>query len=80
VRGKLHSLTFRPTITPSILAARQTRRRGCGRTVYQHEGEGGTLIVPGNRDLCDEHEVVECRDMVAIVRDRIQPIIKQGES
>jgi glyoxylase-like metal-dependent hydrolase (beta-lactamase superfamily II) len=48
------------------------------RTVYQHEGEGGTLVVPGHGYLCDEHEVVEYRDMVAIVRDRIQALIKNG--
>ena len=48
------------------------------RTVYQHEGEGGTWIVPGHGYLCDEHEVVEYRDMVAIVRDRVQALIKSG--
>jgi glyoxylase-like metal-dependent hydrolase (beta-lactamase superfamily II) len=49
-----------------------------GRTVYQHEGEGGTLVVPGHGYLCDEHEVVEYRDMVAIIRDRIQALVKKG--
>jgi hypothetical protein len=49
-----------------------------GRTVFQHEGEGGTLVVPGHGYLCDEHEVVEYRDMVAIVRDRVQALIKKG--
>jgi len=48
------------------------------RTVYQHEGEGGTLIVPGHGYLCDEHEVVEYRDMLAIVRDRVQSLLKSG--
>ncbi|PWT81295.1 MAG: hypothetical protein C5B57_10790 [Blastocatellia bacterium] len=48
------------------------------RTVYQHEGEGGTLIVPGHGYVSDEHEVVEYRDMVAIVRDRIQALVKKG--
>ena len=33
------------------------------RTVYQHQGEGGTLVVPGHGYLSDEHEVVEYRDM-----------------
>jgi glyoxylase-like metal-dependent hydrolase (beta-lactamase superfamily II) len=50
------------------------------RTVYQHEGEGGTLIVPGHGYLSDEHEVVEYRDMVAIIRDRVQAMIRQGAS
>ncbi len=49
-----------------------------GRTVFQHEGEGGTLIVPGHGYLCDEHEVVEYRDMVVIIRDRIQALIRDG--
>jgi len=48
------------------------------RTVYQHEGEGGTLVIPGHGYLCDEHEVVEYRDMLAIVRDRVQALIKTG--
>ena len=40
--------------------------------------EGGTMIVPGHGYLSDEHEVVEYRDMVAIVRDRVQAMIKKG--
>lgn len=48
------------------------------RTVYQHQGEGGTIVVPGHGYLSDEHEVVEYRDMVAIVRDRVQALIKRG--
>jgi glyoxylase-like metal-dependent hydrolase (beta-lactamase superfamily II) len=48
------------------------------RTVYQHQGEGGTIVVPGHGYLSDEHEVVEYRDMVAIVRDRVQALIKKG--
>jgi glyoxylase-like metal-dependent hydrolase (beta-lactamase superfamily II) len=48
------------------------------RTVFQHEGEGGTLIVPGHGYLCDEHEVVEYRDMVVIIRDRVQALIRNG--
>ena len=48
------------------------------RTVYQHEGEGGTIVVPGHGYVSDEHEVVEYRDMVAIVRDRVQAMIRKG--
>ena len=29
------------------------------RTVYRHQGEGGTYIVPGHGYLADEHEVVD---------------------
>ena len=49
-----------------------------GRTGYEHEEQGGTYIVPGHGYLCDEHEVVEYRDMVVIVRDRVQAMIKAG--
>jgi cyclase len=40
--------------------------------------EGGTMIVPGHGRLCDEWEVVEYRDMVTIVRDRVESMIKTG--
>jgi glyoxylase-like metal-dependent hydrolase (beta-lactamase superfamily II) len=48
------------------------------RTVYKHQEEGGTLIVPGHGRICDEYEVGEYRDMIAIVRDRVQAMIGQG--
>jgi glyoxylase-like metal-dependent hydrolase (beta-lactamase superfamily II) len=50
------------------------------RTVFRHEGQGGTFIVPGHGYLSDEHEVVEYRDMLAIVRDRVRAMIKDGAS
>jgi len=40
--------------------------------------EGGTRIVPGAGRICDEFDVVEYRDMVTIVRDRVQTMIKKG--
>jgi cyclase len=42
--------------------------------------EGGTLIVPGHGRLCDEADVVEFRDMVTIIRDRVQALIDEGMS
>jgi cyclase len=47
-------------------------------SIVEHEEEGGTLVVPGHGHLCDQAEVVEYRDMVAIVRDRVQAMIKRG--
>ena len=35
-----------------------------------HE-EGGTYVVPGHGRLCDEADVVEYRDMLTIIRDRV---------
>ena len=49
-------------------------------TVFEHSGEGGTLVVPGRGYLSDEHEVAEYRDMVAIIRDRVKALISGGAS
>ena len=48
------------------------------RTVYKHDEEDGTLIVPGHGRLCDEWEVAEYRDMLVIIRDRVQDLIRSG--
>ncbi|HTR35308.1 MAG TPA: MBL fold metallo-hydrolase [Bryobacteraceae bacterium] len=46
--------------------------------IPKHEEEGGTYIIPGHGRICDEFDVVEYRDMVTIVRDRVQNGIKKG--
>lgn len=40
--------------------------------------EGGTQVVPGHGRISDEMDVVEYRDMVTIVRDRVQDMIARG--
>jgi glyoxylase-like metal-dependent hydrolase (beta-lactamase superfamily II) len=40
--------------------------------------EGGTLVIPGHGRICDEADVVEYRDMVTIIRDRIADMLKRG--
>ena len=40
--------------------------------------ERGTMIVPGHGRLADEHDLLEYRDMVTIIRDRIRQMIEQG--
>ncbi len=50
------------------------------RTVYEHEEDGGTIIIPGHGYVCNEHEVLEYRDMMVIIRDRIQDMIKRGKT
>src|SRR5579862_4327332 len=42
-----------------------------------HHEEGGTYIIPGHGRLCDEFDVLEYRDLVTIVRDRIKAMIKR---
>jgi len=46
--------------------------------VPAHEQEGGTFVIPGHGRVCDEADVLEYRDMVTIVRDRIQDMVKRG--
>jgi cyclase len=46
--------------------------------IPKHDEEGGTYIIPGHGRICDEFDVLEYRDMVTIIRDRIQASIKKG--
>jgi cyclase len=46
-------------------------------TVPAHEQEGGTYVIPGHGRICDEADVLEYRDMVTIVRDRIADMVKR---
>lgn len=47
-------------------------------TVPKHEEEGGTYVISGHGRICDEFDVLEYRDMVVIVRDRVRAAIKKG--
>jgi cyclase len=47
-------------------------------TVPKDKQEGGTYVVPGHGRLCDEADVLEYRDMVTIVRDRIRDMVTRG--
>lgn len=42
--------------------------------------EGGTMIIPGHGRLTDEADLLEYRDMVTIIRDRIQDAIDKGKT
>jgi glyoxylase-like metal-dependent hydrolase (beta-lactamase superfamily II) len=49
-------------------------------TVPAKYQEGGTYVIPGHGRLCEEADVLEYRDMLTIVRDRVQDLIKQGKT
>src|SRR3984885_6393737 len=40
--------------------------------------EGGTYVIPGHGRICDDADVVEFRDMVVIVRDRIRSMVQKN--
>jgi glyoxylase-like metal-dependent hydrolase (beta-lactamase superfamily II) len=47
-------------------------------TIPRDKQEGGTYVIPGHGRLCDEADVLEYRDMVTIIRDRIRDMVKKG--
>ena len=42
--------------------------------------EGGTLMVPGHGRLVDSADVAYYRDMLTIIRDRVEDLIKKGRT
>jgi glyoxylase-like metal-dependent hydrolase (beta-lactamase superfamily II) len=40
--------------------------------------EGGTYVIPGHGRVSDEADLIEFRDMIVIIRDRIQDMVKRG--
>jgi glyoxylase-like metal-dependent hydrolase (beta-lactamase superfamily II) len=47
-------------------------------TIPKENQEGGTLVIPGHGRVSDEYDVVVYRDMVTIIRDRVQDMMKKG--
>jgi glyoxylase-like metal-dependent hydrolase (beta-lactamase superfamily II) len=45
--------------------------------VPKHNQEGGTMVIPGYGRIGDEHDVLEYRDMVTIIRDRVQAAVQK---
>jgi cyclase len=82
VAGDIFTTTHYPVIDLASGGSVQGEIRALNaileKTVYRHQGEGGTFVVPGHGYLADEHEVVEYRDMVVIVRDRIKAMLDAG--
>lgn len=48
--------------------------------VPKENEEGGTYIIPGHGRICDRYDVAIYRDMLTIIRDRIQDMVKRGLS
>jgi cyclase len=51
-----------------------------GIAVPRENEEGGTYVIPGHGRLCDRDVVTNYRDMVTIVRDRIEDLVKKGKT
>jgi hypothetical protein len=46
--------------------------------IPEHEQEGGTYVIPGHGRICDEADLLDYRDTVTIIRDRVQYAIRKG--
>ena len=42
------------------------------------KSEGGTLVIPGHGRIADQPDVAYYREMVIIIRDRIQDMLAKG--
>lgn len=47
-------------------------------SIPEFRSQGGTMIIPGHGRLCDIGDVANYRNMVAILRDRIEDMVKKG--
>jgi cyclase len=48
------------------------------RTLYEHDEDNGTMIIPGHGRVSNEFEVAEYRDMIVIIRDRIRAMMNKN--
>ncbi|MBI4263297.1 MAG: MBL fold metallo-hydrolase [Acidobacteria bacterium] len=48
--------------------------------IPREKQEGGTYIIPGHGRIADEADVVEYRDMIVIIRDRVQDLMTKGRT
>jgi len=79
--GDLVDLTGYPFIDVkaggSIQAVVESLNRLIDITVPGRKSEGGTLVIPGHGRLADQPDIAYYREMVTIVRDRIQDMISK---
>jgi glyoxylase-like metal-dependent hydrolase (beta-lactamase superfamily II) len=48
--------------------------------VPRENEEGGTYVIPGRGRICDRTDIVNYRDMLAIIRARIADLVKKGKT
>jgi cyclase len=80
VTGDIFSMTSYPVIDVggSFSGVLDGLNRIIDLTIPKDWQEGGTMVIPGHGRLTDEADVVEYRDMITIIRDRIQDMVKKG--
>ncbi len=80
--GDILDLTGYPFIDVAGGGSIETMVTGLNRlidiVVPRANAAGGTMVVPGHGRIADHAEVVYYRDMMTIVRDRVQDLVKKG--
>ncbi len=80
--GDIFSFTSYPPIDVAQGGSIQGELAGLNQMVQlvipEFRSEGGTYVIPGHGRICDTADLAYYRDMVAIIRDRIQDYIKKG--
>src|SRR5262245_49251429 len=79
VTGDIFSMSSYPAIDAngSFSGVLDGLNRIIDLTIPKDWQEGGTMVIPGHGRLADEADVVEYRDMITIIRDRIQDLVKK---
>jgi cyclase len=81
VTGDVYDPTIYPVLdgkTGSFRGVVDALNRIIDITVPEDWQEGGTLVIPGHGRIGDEADIVEYRDVMTIIRDRIQDLISKG--
>lgn len=82
--GDLYTTTAYPFIDTanggSITGILAGLNRIIDMTVPRDKQEGGTMVIPGHGRISDEADVVEYRDMLTIIRDRVAEMKGKGWS
>jgi len=80
--GSLYSTVSYPVIDIEKGGSVQGVLAGLNRildlAVAEYRGQGGTWVIPGRGRLSDTADVASYRNMIHIIRDRVQDLIKKG--
>jgi len=81
--GDIFSTSSYPVIDLQRGGSLQGVIDGLNRLMYQitvtgNHQEGGTMIIPGHGRLCDQGDLSFYQEMITVIRDRIQAMIKKG--
>ena len=71
---------FYPELGGSLQGAIDALNRIIEITVPEFNQQGGTLVIPGHGRIASESDVVEYRDMLTIIRDRVRLMINDGRT